>query len=213
MTETIDTDEEAAIIVGLGRGGRGYYLFNVNRFDGVPTDDHNPPRPLLADESTGFRNLRDTWAAPWTGFMEVAPGEQRTVAIFPSGHVPELDAASAPFASLPTAAPLASNDIESTPFQVACADLGIPADVCETPDANAFCADLGLSCSSGGSCDPCTFTDDADCRLAGLQSAVLLRLARSCRAAYIAKPLGSKPRRLGGGAFPLRLRGPRGPCL
>lgn len=164
---TIDPDEEAALIAGLGRGGRGYYLFNVNRFDGVPTDADNPPRPLLADETTGFRDLQDTWAAPWTGLMEIAPGAQATVAVFPSGHLAELDDPSIPFGDYPGAASRASRDREASPHSVSCADLGIPPDVCQTPDPGRFCADLGLSCGVGDPCDGCPLADDTDCQLAG----------------------------------------------
>lgn len=162
----IEAGEEAQLIAGLGRGGRGYYLFDVLDFDGVPDSTRNPPRPLLADETTGFRNLMDTWSAPWTGTMEITAGLQRTVAVFPSGHVPELDAVDAALGVLPPAAPRDSNSNESRPTTVTCADLGIPDELCSTPDPASFCPLFGLTCAPGA-CSPCPFVDVADCNNAG----------------------------------------------
>lgn len=162
----IDPNESAALVAGLGRGGRGYYLFDVANFDGVFDDRDNPPRPLLADETTGFRHLGETWSAPWTGFLETSPGAETTVAVFPSGHLAELDAPDAPFAVLPAGPPLATSDHEGMPFSATCADMGIPPELCATPDPASFCPLLGLTCPSG-TCSPCPLVDPADCATAG----------------------------------------------
>ncbi|MEO1234476.1 MAG: hypothetical protein AAFZ18_36845 [Myxococcota bacterium] len=162
----IEAGEEAQLIAGLGRGGRGYYLFDVLDFNGVPDATKNPPRPLLADETTGFRNLMDTWSAPWTGTMEITAGLQRTVAVFPSGHVPELDDPDAALAVLPTSPPRASLDRESQPTSLNCADVGLPAELCTTPDPASFCPLFGLTCAPGA-CSPCPFADVVDCNNAG----------------------------------------------
>ena len=163
----IDANEEAYLIAGLGRAGRGYYLFDIRRFTGVPTEEDNPPRPLLADEATGFRNLRDTWAAPWTGLIEFSATDVRSVAVFPSGHVPELDAPLAPFAVPAPAAPLASGDSESRPHLVSCAEVGISDELCATPDPASFCAPLGIPGCTPGRCSACPLADAADCQAAG----------------------------------------------
>lgn len=163
----IEPDEEAYLIASLGRGGRAYYLFDVRSFSGVPTDADNAPRPLFADEATGFRELRDTWSVPWTGRMEVAPGQVRAVAVFASGHIPELDAPLSPFGGPAPPAPLASLDSEASPFDASCADVGIPSELCETPDPSTFCGELGLTGCAPGSCSACPLVDDQDCQDAG----------------------------------------------
>ena len=164
---TINGDEEAYLIAGLGRGGRAYYLMDVTNFTGIPTDTDNPIRPIMADEASSLKHLRDTWAKPWTGLYQLPSGETRVVAAFPSGHIPELDAADAPFAQ---PAPLAdiSGDTESANLTVNCSTLGIEADICSTPDPATFCTDLGLTCTPGD-CRPCNLISDAECLANGLE--------------------------------------------
>ena len=167
---SIDSHEEAFLITSLGRGGRGYYLFDVSQFSGVPTATRNAPRPLLADETTGFKDLLETWAAPWTGLFEAQPGVRRSVAVISSGHLRQLDAPEAAFAELPAAPPLASTDSEKNPYRVSCTAVGIPNDLCQTPDPASFCDDLGLSCTSGV-CSACRRSSVSRCRRRGFAPA------------------------------------------
>lgn len=87
----IQPTETASLIFGLGRGGRAYYLLPVNKLSGgVVSAANNPIAPLLPTEGTPFDQLGDTWAAPWLGMIEEA-GVSRPVAVFGSGHLPNLD--------------------------------------------------------------------------------------------------------------------------
>jgi hypothetical protein len=103
--------------------------------------------------------------------MDVGDDDARTVAVFPSGHVPALDAPLAPFAALPEAPEIASTDSEASPHRASCADLGIPPDLCATPDPASFCPELGLTGCVAGTCSPCTLANDSDCQDAGLTPA------------------------------------------
>ncbi|MBX2810916.1 MAG: hypothetical protein KTR25_03875 [Myxococcales bacterium] len=166
---TISSGENAYLIVGLGRGGRAYYLMDVSAFSGVPSTRYNPIRPLIADEASGLQDLRDTWATPWTGYLQASSSKQQLIAVFPSGHIPELDEPDAPFANYPLAAPTTSADNEQSPHTISCEDAGIPAEICTTPNPATFCDELGLSCSSSSRCSPCNEPDAAQCIAAGLQ--------------------------------------------
>lgn len=163
---TINGDEEAYLIAGLGRGGRAYYLIDVTHFNGIPTNADNPIRPLVADEASSLKHLRDTWAKPWTGLYQLPSGDSRVVAVFPSGHIPELDAADAPFAQPAPLAPV-SGDNESSNLVLNCEAFGISADICSTPDPSIFCSDFGLTCTPG-ECRPCELNNAADCQASGL---------------------------------------------
>lgn len=165
--------ETAAIIVGLGRGGRGYVKWDVTNIDasGQFTVALNPPQPLTVDGSTGFQHLQDTWAAPWTGTYETNSGRVRPVAIFPSGHIPELDDPAAPFAQLSAVSTVPSGDTEALPFSASCADMGIPAEICSTPSVNDICTAItGFPCGPGSTCTPCNLSTTADCTAAGLNA-------------------------------------------
>lgn len=167
--QLIDPGEPAFLVAGLGRGGRAYYRFDVDTFDGVPNATYNPPRPLFADEASGLSHLAETWAAPWIGdWYDVSSTSVQKVAVFPSGHLSELDAPDATFVSLPPAPPRASSDTRSHPHTVACTDVGLPADLCGTPDFVDHCADVGLTCSAGTSCSGCNDPDPKQCAGAGL---------------------------------------------
>ena len=162
----IDPGEPAYLVAGLGRGGRAYYLFDVDTFDGVPNATDNPPRVLMADEVSGLRHLMDTWAAPWMGKIELA-GTERSVAIFPSGHAPELDDPLVPWGT-PVRPPRAGTDTVGTPYTASCAEVGLPAELCATPDLSAYCGALGLTCSPGDPCAPCDDPDPKVCEANGL---------------------------------------------
>ncbi|MCK6544673.1 hypothetical protein L6R52_02305 [Myxococcota bacterium] len=114
----IDPSETAFMIFGLGRAGRAYYLVPINTFDGRLSAERNPIRPLFYRPGTPFEELRYTWAAPWLGLADL-DGQTRRVAIFPSGHIPELDIASAPTPSwVPgpdTITPISSPHANETP--------------------------------------------------------------------------------------------------
>lgn len=159
----IDGTEQAELIAGFGRGGPGYIKWNVNTVtNGVFTATDNPPEPLVRDLDSGFVHLRDTWAAPWTGIYELANGTRRPVAVFPSGHMPELDEPSEPFARITTTNTAPSGDTEASPFAANCVDVGIPAEVCSTPSVQDICTAAGAPagfCGTGSTCSPC---DDAD---------------------------------------------------
>lgn len=87
----IQSTETASLIFGLGRGGRAYYQIPVNKLTGgVITTANNPIAAILPTADTPFEQLGDTWAAPWIGMVEVA-GVNRPVAVFGSGHLPNLD--------------------------------------------------------------------------------------------------------------------------
>ena len=159
----ITEGEPAYLVAGLGRGGGGYIRWPVSRApsSGFTAVDH-PPQPLYTDLDTSFRNLHDTWAAPWMGEMEVSDGgsiERFPVAVFPSGHQPELDFPNAAFGR-PTQRLLAISDTEASPFGATCSDLGIPAEQCAMVSAHTICTEiLGAAApecgSSSATCLPC----------------------------------------------------------
>lgn len=164
----LDPGEPARLVVGLGRGGRAYYVFDVDTFDGVPNDTDNPPRPLFADEATGLEHMMDTWAAPWLGRLADASGVVHSVAVFPTGHVASQDAPGAPMVDPAPAPARASDDTTSAPFVATCTDVGLPADLCQTPDFVPYCGDFGLTCTPGDTCRPCDDPDPKVCAAAGL---------------------------------------------
>ncbi len=127
----IDGTEKAYIVAGLGRGGRGYYLWDVSSFNGDFSSNSAPaPHPLLVDEATGFKDLRDTWAAPWMGLYRDSSGSYRRVAVFASGHQRQLDQDNAAFAEFEAALPSALSDTESSPYSATCSDFGIDPAFC-----------------------------------------------------------------------------------
>lgn len=95
---TIDAREVAYLIVGLGRGGNGYYKIPITGFRGV-LDDTMPISPLFQDSANAFRELQETWAAPWLGRAKLG-GTERNLAIFPTGHVSQFDRPDAPVPDL-----------------------------------------------------------------------------------------------------------------
>lgn len=167
----IDGTERADLIAGFGRGGKGYIKWDVadlGATNGKFTAADSPPRPLVVDQTTGFQHLKDTWAAPWTGSFETPGGAIRPVAIFPSGHQPELDAPLATFAQATTTSVRPSGDTEASPHTLGCADLGISPDVCSTPSLREICdANPGLIpaqyCGTRTTCQPCNDPDPAVC--------------------------------------------------
>ncbi len=162
----IDAGETAQLIAALGRGGRGYIMWDVSSFNGSFNGTDNPPRPLFVDESTGFQHLRDTWSAPWIGDFRDPFGVKRPVAVFPTGHQPELDAPAAPFAALTAALAPATSDSEASPFSTSCAALGIPTEFCALPRPADICVAMGIPCGSGA-CSPCNSANPAACVLSG----------------------------------------------
>ncbi|MEL6189698.1 MAG: hypothetical protein AAFU79_34175, partial [Myxococcota bacterium] len=159
----IDGTERADLIAGFGRGGKGYIKWDVSDLDtsnGKFTAADSPPFPLVVDESTGLQQLKDTWAAPWTGAFETPAGAIRPVAIFPSGHQPELDAPSVGFAQFTTSGTRPSGDTESSPLSITCADVGMTAEQCSTPSIREICLAnptflLPGLCGSTNTCSPC----------------------------------------------------------
>lgn len=140
----IDGAETAYLIAGLGRGGRGYYLWNVTNFFGDFSSSTSPrPHPLTIDQATGFRNLRETWAAPWVGLMRDAGGVVRNVAAFASGHQREFDPPSAAFGVLEPSIPPAPNDTPASPHGLTCTAFGLDPTLCTPP-------------FPPGGCTPCT---------------------------------------------------------
>lgn len=115
----IDVTETAALIFGLGRGGRAYYMLDVRLLgadDGVLSADRTPIRPLQFTAGTEYAEMRHTWAAPWIGRALVGD-DAMNVAVFPSGHVPQFDA---PTTGVPAAAQLPAS-IPDAPVGVTCA--------------------------------------------------------------------------------------------
>ena len=130
----IDNSEVAYLVAGLGRGGRAYYLWDMSAFNGDFGSASAPqPRPLMVDEATGFRNLRDTWATPWLGLLREGGGAIRRVAAFPSGHMRELDHPDAAFGEFEAAEPSVPTDSEAAPYVQSCADLGVDPALCSPP--------------------------------------------------------------------------------
>jgi hypothetical protein len=148
----IDAQETAYLIAGLGRGGRSYVRWDVTAFNGVPNANDNPPMPLSVDESTAFRDLRSTWAAPWLGRIRHTDGSVRNAAVFPTGHQRELDAPDAPFAQLIPGLPPPPDTTGGTTQNLGCPAFGLPALLCNPPaPLNGVpctpCNDVtGLSC-------------------------------------------------------------------
>ena len=154
----IDSTEEAFLIAGFGRGGAGYMAWEVSE---MPNGLMNQNRvwPLVRDQQTGLKYLRDTWATPWVGRLRMISSliAGDPVAIFPSGHEADLDAPDAPFAEIRNIVTQPSYDTETSPFTATCADLGIPAGICRTPTAQEVCAVLGPPCGpwTSSTCVPC----------------------------------------------------------
>ncbi len=87
----IQSTEVARLVFSLGRGGRVAYMMPISTLPGGKlTAANNPVYPLQPEDDTSFEDLEDQWAAPWLG---LAPfdGQSKRVAIFGSGHIPELD--------------------------------------------------------------------------------------------------------------------------
>ncbi len=145
----IDNGEVAYLVAGLGRGGRAYYLWDVSNFNGDFSSAAAPdPKPLMADEGTGLKNLRDTWATPWLGLLR-NNGNIRRVAVFGSGHMRELDRPDAAFARLEAAEPPVPTDTESSPYTQSCTALGVDPALCSPPFSRP--------------CIACEFADPAAC--------------------------------------------------
>ena len=167
LNSIIDNGEKAYLSTGMGRGGRAYYLFDVSTFDGVPDATDNPPLPLMADSTTGFKHLQETWSPPSFGKTRMPDGTSRDIAVFPSGHINELDAPTTtmprrPVLDLPT--PM---DTESSPYSASCATLSIPEEVCSTPEPARFCEILSITCTNVSSCTPCTDNSIGTCQSRG----------------------------------------------
>ena len=146
----IDNTEVAYLIAGLGRGGYGYYLWDVSNFNGDFSSGTAPdPKPLVVDEATGFRNLRETWAAPWVGLFRDTSGNFHRVAMFASGHQRELDSINAGFAMQELGLPPTTTDSYTNPYSTTCTGLGLDATLCAPPFPTV------------GACTPCTTANPA----------------------------------------------------
>jgi hypothetical protein len=89
----IQKSEIAYLVLGLGRGGRAYYSIPVSELPGGVLDtSRNPVHPITGGAAGDFRELRDTWAAPYLGLLRKGGGTRR-VAAFGTGHVKDLDVA------------------------------------------------------------------------------------------------------------------------
>ena len=149
----IDNGEAAKLIAGLGRGGKSYVAWDVTTFNGVPTAAANPPQELMVDESSPFRNLRETWAAPWIGRFKHIDNSIRDVAIFPTGHDRALDVPTAQLGGLTTGLPPPSTDTKSNPQNLGCPAFGLPPELCSPPIAGNGCTSCNnanpLACPLG----------------------------------------------------------------
>ncbi len=145
----IDNSEKAYLVAGLGRGGRAYYLWDVSSFNGDFSSASAPaPRPLMVDEATGFRNLRDTWAAPWLGLFRDSSGTYRPVAAFASGHMRELDEVNSAFGNLEEALPATPTDSQSSPHTMSCSAFGLDTSLCTPPLPAGGCT----ACTNASGC-------------------------------------------------------------
>ncbi|MEM6369530.1 MAG: PilC/PilY family type IV pilus protein [Myxococcota bacterium] len=86
----IDPDEEAYLLFSLGRGGSAHYLLDVSRFDGDLSVQDNPIYPLAAENGTILSQLSDTISPPWVGRFRLDE-KPELLAVFGTGHVPDLD--------------------------------------------------------------------------------------------------------------------------
>ena len=87
----IQKTEAAYLHFSLGRGGRAAYMIPINEMpDGELTASKNPVYPLLPQAGTALEDMQDMWAPPWLGLAAV-DGTTKRVAVFASGHLPELD--------------------------------------------------------------------------------------------------------------------------
>lgn len=89
----INPGENAYLIFGLGRGGYAYYRLDVSELgedDALLTTDRNPIASLTRDQGV-YRELRETWSAPWVGAVRVADNRVQRIAVFPSGHERQAD--------------------------------------------------------------------------------------------------------------------------
>jgi hypothetical protein len=86
----IEEDEKAYLLFSLGRGGSAHYLLDVSKFDGDLTAEQNPIFPLGVETGTVMDQLADTISPPWVGRFRIEK-DPELVAIFGTGHVPDLD--------------------------------------------------------------------------------------------------------------------------
>ena len=112
----------------------------------------------MVDEASGFRNLRETWAAPWLGLFRDGTNF-RNVAVFPSGHQRELDAINNAFAVQEAGLPPAVQDTESSPYSMTCAGFGLDATLCAPPFPAGGCT----ACTTISGCPPVTPPTTAYC--------------------------------------------------
>lgn len=150
----IDTGETAKLIAGLGRGGRSYVLWDVSTFNGIPTTGQNPPQELMVDEDSPYRNLRETWAAPWIGRYRHSDGNLYDVAILPSGHDRDLDIPTANLGTLVPGLP-PPGDTKTTSQNLGCSAFGLDPLLCNPPSPPI----------SNSGCVPCTNLDPLTCPL------------------------------------------------
>jgi hypothetical protein len=150
----IDNGETAKLVAGLGRGGKSYVLWDVSTFNGVPTTASNPPQELMVDESSPFRNLRETWAAPWIGQYKHSDGLVHDVAVFPTGHDRTLDVPTANLGALTAGLAPPSPDSKTNPQNQGCSAFGLPSELCSPP--------INLN-----GCTPCNNSSPLACPLLG----------------------------------------------
>lgn len=111
----IDNGESAKLIAGLGRGGKSYVMWDVSSFNGVPSAANNPPQELMADQSTSFKHLRETWNPPWLGRYRHNDNTIYDVGVFASGHDRALDVPTANFGALIGGLPQPPADSHASP--------------------------------------------------------------------------------------------------
>lgn len=112
----IDRDEDAMLLFGLGRGGRAYYALSLNEMQsGQLTASKTPIYPITRAAGTAFAELEETWSAPTVGKLEFEKKDY-TAAVFPSGHVRQLDFTMAQTKPPPAPTPVPNlNNAETRP--------------------------------------------------------------------------------------------------
>lgn len=133
----IQETDEARLVFGLGRGGSAYYQIPVTRFNGTLSQTDNPVRPLTYSAGTAFQELRETWATPWAGQMKIS-SVLRNVAVFPSGHLRQLDDPTHPTPSRAAARPVLDATPRSEPCAGAASASGLPASTCRIWGASGY---------------------------------------------------------------------------
>ncbi|MFO0725474.1 MAG: hypothetical protein U1E65_16945 [Myxococcota bacterium] len=125
----IQSTESAYLVFGLGRGGSAYYQIPMQRFNGVLNATDNPVRGLMISPTGAFHELRDTWASPWLG-QTVVNGQTKSVAVFASGHLRDLDAPTTRLPSMTTRRAAVDTTAKSLTCSSLATTLGLPTSAC-----------------------------------------------------------------------------------